>query len=153
MHKNYPAWIASNVKERMHDKQIKIAAIAITLHMSKSAVSKMLNGQSHTIINKLPKLASLLECSMEDLLHPNTPEEIALKSNDLLTLKEATTAKDAVSVNAADDDAVLKDKLLTHLEMQYANAQDEIKYWKAKYYRMKERFEALEASTHKKPKS
>ena len=72
----------------------------------------------------------LLECSIEDLLHTNTPEEIALKSNDLLTLKEATTAKDAASVNAADDDAVLKDKLLTHLEMQYANAQDEIKYWK-----------------------
>ena len=152
MHKNCPAWIASNVKERMHDKQIKIAAIAITLHMSKSAVSKMLNGQSQTIINKLPKLASLLECSMEDLLHPNTPEENALKSNAPLSLKEAATAIAAASGNAADD-APLKDKLLTHLEMQYAKAQDEIKYWKAKYYRMKERFEALEASTHKKPKS
>ena len=152
MHKNCPAWIASNVKERMHDKQIKIAAIAISLHMSKSAVSKMLNGQSQTIINKLPKLASLLECSMEDLLHPNTPEENALKSNAPLSLKEAATAIAAASGNAADD-APLKDKLLTHLEMQYAKAQDEIKYWKAKYYRMKERFEALEASTHKKPKS
>ena len=152
MHKNYPAWIASNVKERMHAKQIKIAAIAITLHMSKSAVSKMLNGQSHTIINKLPKLASLLECSMEDLLHPNTPEENALKSNAPLSLMKAATAIAAASGNAADD-APLKDKLLTHLEMQGANDQDEIKYWKAKYYRMKERFEALEASTHKKPKS
>ena len=152
MHKNYPAWIASNVKERMHDKQIKIAAIAITLNMSKSAASKMLNGQSQTIINKLPKLASLLECSIEDLLHPNTPEENALKSNAPLSLKEAATAIAAASGNAADD-APLKDKLLTHLEMQYAKAQDEIKYWKAKYYRMKERFEALEASTHKKPKS
>ena len=152
MHKNCPAWIASNVKERMHDKQIKIAAIAITLHMSKSAVSKMLNGQSQTIINKLPKLANLLECSIKDLLHPNTPEENALKSNAPLLLKEATTAKEAASVTAVDD-APLKDKLLTHLEMQGANAQDEIKYWKAKYYRMKERFEALEASTHKQPKS
>ena len=152
MHKNYPAWIASNVKERMHDKQIKIAAIAIALHMSKSAVSKMLNGQSQTIINKLPKLASLLECSIEDLLHPNTPEENALKSNAPLSLKEAATAIAAASANTADN-APLKDKLLTHLEMQGANAQDEIKYWKAKYYRMKERFEALEASTLKKPKS
>lgn len=153
MHKNCPTWIANNVKERIHAKQIKIATIAITLHMSRSAVSKMLNGQSQTIINKLPKLASLLECSIEDLLHTNTPEEIAFKSNDPLTLKEATIAKETASVYAADDDAVLKDKLLTHLEMQYAKAQDEIKYWKTKYYRMKERFKALEASTQKKPKS
>ena len=152
MHKNCPIWIANNVKERIHAKQLKIATIAITLHMSKSAVSKMLNGQSHTIINKLPKLASLLECSIEDLLHPNTPEENALKSNAPLSLKEAATAIAAASGNAADD-APLKDKLLTHLEMQYAKAQDEIKYWKAKYYRMKERFEALEASTLKQPKS
>ena len=152
MHKNGPIWIANNVKERIHAKQLKIVTIAIALHMSKSAVSKMLNGQSQTIINKLPKLASLLECSIEDLLHTNTPEEIALKSNAPLSLKEATTAKEAASVTAADD-APLKDKLLTHLEMQYANAQHEIKYWKAKYYRMKERFEALEASTLKKPKS
>ena len=152
MHKNCPIWIANNVKERIYAKQIKIVTIAIALHMSKSAVSKMLNGQSQTIINKLPKLASLLECSIEDLLHPNTPEENALKSNAPLTLKEANTAIAAASVNAADD-APLKDKLLTHLEMQYTNAQDEIKYWKAKYYRMKERFEALEASTHKQPKS
>jgi hypothetical protein len=71
--------------------------------MSKSAVSKMLNGQSQTIINKLPKLASLLECSIEDFLHTNTPEEIALKSNAPLSLKEATTAKEAASVTAADD--------------------------------------------------
>ena len=94
----------------------------------------------------------LLECSIEDLLHPNTPEENALKSNAPLSLKEAATAIAAASGNAAGD-APLKDKLLTHLEMQYAKAQDEIKYWKTKYYRMKERFEALEASTLKKPKS
>ena len=153
MYKNCPTWIANNVKKHIHAKQIKIATIAITLHMSKSAVSKMLNGQSQTIINKLPQLASLLECSIEDLLHTNTPEEIALKSNDPLTLKEATAAKEAASVSAADDDAVLKDKLLTHLEMQYAKAQEQIKYWKTKYYRIKERFEALEANSKKKPKS
>jgi DNA-binding Xre family transcriptional regulator len=111
MHKNCPIWIANNVKERIHAKQIKIVTIAIALHMSKSAVSKMLNGQSQTIINKLPKLASLLECSIEDFLHPNTPEENALKSNAPLSLKEATTAKEAASVNVADDATHKKEQL------------------------------------------
>jgi DNA-binding Xre family transcriptional regulator len=150
MHKNCPSWIASNVKERIHAKQIKIASIAITLYMSKSAVSKMLNGQNQTIINYLPKLATLLDCSIEDLLQENATEERISKNITPLALSSATAAHKKIVPNTTDK-ATLKDKLLTHLEMQYAKAQDDIKYWQAKYYRMKDRFTALEAKHPKKP--
>lgn len=44
--KNSPSWIAINVKEKIIAQQIKIDTLAIALKLSKSAVSKMLNGQT-----------------------------------------------------------------------------------------------------------
>jgi hypothetical protein len=41
-------------------------------------------------------------------------------------------------------------KLFKQLEQNYVQAQAEITYWKTKYYRMKDRFTALEAKHSKK---
>jgi len=55
--KNFPSWIAINVKEKIIAQQIKIDTLAIALKLSKSAVSKMLNGQTQSLVQYLPKIA------------------------------------------------------------------------------------------------
>jgi len=151
--KKFPSWIAINVKEKIIAQQIKIDTLAIALKLSKSAVSKMLNGQTQSLIQYLPKIAQILNCKTDDLLKQTDQDTYTAAQTVTNKAVKATSEVLKRTPQPKTGDVALQDKLIKHLEMQYAKAQDEIKYWKAKYYRMKERFEALEASTHKKPKS
>ncbi len=145
--KNSPSWIAINVKEKIIAQQIKIDTLAIALKLSKSAVSKMLNGQTQSLIQYLPKIAQILNCKTDDLLKQT--------DQDTYTAAQTVTNKAASEVlkrtpQPKTGDVALQDKLIKQLEQNYVQAQAEITYWKTKYYRMKDRFTALEAKHSKK---
>lgn len=148
--KNSPSWIAINVKEKIIAQQIKIDTLAIALKLSKSAVSKMLNGQTQSLVQYLPKIAQILNCKTYDLLK--------LTDQDTYTAAQTVTNKAVKPKSEAlkrtpqpkTGDVALQDKLIKQLEQNYVQAQAEITYWKTKYYRMKDRFTALEAKHPKK---
>ena len=148
--KNFPSWIAINVKEKIIAQQIKIDTLAIALKLSKSAVSKMLNGQTQSLIQYLPKIAQILNCKTDDLLKQT--DQDTYTAAQTVTNKAVKAASEVLkrTPQPKTGDVALQDKLIEQLEQNYVQAQAEITYWKTKYSRMKDRFTALEAKHSKK---
>jgi DNA-binding Xre family transcriptional regulator len=149
--KNFPSWIAINVKEKIIAQQIKIDTLAIALKLSKSAVSKMLNGQTQSLIQYLPKIAQILNCKTDDLLKQTDQDTYTAAQTVTNKAVKATSEVLKRTPQPKTGDVALQDKLIKQLEQNYVQAQAEITYWKTKNYRMKDRFTALEAKYSKKP--
>ena len=98
-------------------KELKQDALAEMLGVSPQAVSKWENDQTCPDISLLPRLAKILEVTVDELLTGNTPEEPAVK---LLPQEQRRDIKDMMLRIVVDSKA--GDKVRVNLPMALAQA-------------------------------
>jgi transcriptional regulator with XRE-family HTH domain len=142
-------WVLRNINKLIEEKGMKLEYISAKLGISQGEVSKILKGERDSYTKYVYQFSQILNEPYHEIIKNDEVNQYnygEIKDNGIGNVH---TFKKALDIEVYEHRVKDKDDIILLEREQKMQEREQKEYWKAKYYKLKEKFTQLESENIK----